>query len=188
MNKKAQAAVEYLATYGWTILVILITVGMIIYFDVLSPIKFIPEQCEFGDQVLCQDMIIYDGVLAAEFQLNLINHFPKGIVIIDAQSQDYPAGFTCDFSADAGGDGLFIDTANPGTLKCNFPDGTFFPVGEKQQVKLMILFRRAIIADGPPGIDIDESNDVEDCSPPVFDPKCTPYHEVRGTFVTTVEP
>ncbi len=43
--KKGQAALEFLMTYGWAILVVLAAVGALAYFGVLSPGKFLPEKC-----------------------------------------------------------------------------------------------------------------------------------------------
>jgi hypothetical protein len=45
MNKKAQAAMEFLMTYGWAILVVLAAIGALAYFGVLSPDKFLSEKC-----------------------------------------------------------------------------------------------------------------------------------------------
>lgn len=48
MNKKAQAAMEFLMTYGWAILVVLIAIGALAYFGVLSPDKLLPDKCTIG--------------------------------------------------------------------------------------------------------------------------------------------
>lgn len=44
-TKKAQAAMEFLMTYGWAILVVLAAIAALAYFGVLSPTKFLPETC-----------------------------------------------------------------------------------------------------------------------------------------------
>ena len=44
-QKKAQAAMEFLMTYGWAILVVLAAIAALAYFGVLSPSKFLPEKC-----------------------------------------------------------------------------------------------------------------------------------------------
>jgi len=41
-NRKSQAALEFLMTYGWAILVVLIAIGALAYFGVLSPARFLP--------------------------------------------------------------------------------------------------------------------------------------------------
>lgn len=45
MEKKGQAAMEFLMTYGWAILVVLVAIGALAYFGVLSPSKFLPSSC-----------------------------------------------------------------------------------------------------------------------------------------------
>ena len=44
-HKKSQAAMEFLMTYGWAILVVLAAIAALAYFGVLSPEKFLPEKC-----------------------------------------------------------------------------------------------------------------------------------------------
>jgi hypothetical protein len=43
--RKGQAAMEFLMTYGWAILVVLAAIGALAYFGVLSPDKFLPDKC-----------------------------------------------------------------------------------------------------------------------------------------------
>jgi len=56
-NSKAQAAMEFLMTYGWAILVVLIAIGALAYFGVLSPEQFLPEKCVIviGSGLFCDD-------------------------------------------------------------------------------------------------------------------------------------
>jgi hypothetical protein len=46
--KKGQAAMEFLMTYGWAILVVLAAIGALAYFGVLSPGKLVPDKCTVG--------------------------------------------------------------------------------------------------------------------------------------------
>jgi hypothetical protein len=55
LNKKAQAAMEFLMTYGWAILVVLAAIGALAYFGVLKPQAFLPEQCVLVPGVACLD-------------------------------------------------------------------------------------------------------------------------------------
>ncbi len=52
MNKRAQAALEFLMTYGWAILVVLAAIGALAYFGVLSPTNFVPERCVTSNAAL----------------------------------------------------------------------------------------------------------------------------------------
>ena len=53
MNRKGQAAMEFLMTYGWAILVVLVAIGALAYFGVLSPQKFLPSSCQFQSGLGC---------------------------------------------------------------------------------------------------------------------------------------
>jgi len=55
MFRKAQAAMEFLMTYGWAILVVLVVIGALSYFGVLSPATLLPEKCTFPVSVNCVD-------------------------------------------------------------------------------------------------------------------------------------
>ncbi len=55
MFRKAQAAMEFLMTYGWAILVVLVVIGALAYFGVLSPSTLLPEKCTFPVSVNCVD-------------------------------------------------------------------------------------------------------------------------------------
>ena len=46
--RKGQAALEFLMTYGWAILVVLAAIAALAYFGVLSPDRFLPENLEHG--------------------------------------------------------------------------------------------------------------------------------------------
>ena len=53
--RKAQAAMEFLMTYGWAILVVLVAIGALAYFGVLSPDKFLPSKCTLPSGLACLD-------------------------------------------------------------------------------------------------------------------------------------
>ena len=64
MNKgfrKSQAAMEFLLTYGWAILVVLVAIGALAYFGVLSPDRFLPSKCVLSAGIACTDFRIESG-------------------------------------------------------------------------------------------------------------------------------
>ncbi len=67
----AQAAFEFLATYGWAFLVILIMIGALAYFGILSPSKILPSRCNFGAEFQCLDYQI--SAAANTFKIRLKN-------------------------------------------------------------------------------------------------------------------
>ena len=54
LNKKAQSAMEYLMTYGWAILVVLIALGALFYLGVFSPRT--PNSCVGSAPITCGDV------------------------------------------------------------------------------------------------------------------------------------
>ncbi len=63
LAKNSQAALEFLMTYGWAILVVLVAVGALAYFGVLSPDRFLPQRCSFQAGISCLDFS-YDIISA----------------------------------------------------------------------------------------------------------------------------
>ncbi len=59
--KKGQAAMEFLMTYGWAILVVLAAIAALAYFGVLSPARFLPERCDFPAGLTCVDKAVIAG-------------------------------------------------------------------------------------------------------------------------------
>ena len=53
--KRGQAALEFLMTYGWAILVVLAAIAALAYFGVLSPDRFLPEKCTMPSGLACLD-------------------------------------------------------------------------------------------------------------------------------------
>ena len=54
-SRKSQAAMEFLMTYGWAILVVLVAIGALAYFGVLSPDRFLPAKCQLPAGIACTD-------------------------------------------------------------------------------------------------------------------------------------
>ena len=54
-NRKGQAALEFLMTYGWAILVVLAAIAALAFFGVLSPERFLPETCTMPSGINCVD-------------------------------------------------------------------------------------------------------------------------------------
>jgi hypothetical protein len=73
MMRKGQAALEFLTTYGWAFLVILVMIGALAYFGVLNPKSFLPSRCSFGPEIDCKEatLLSADGSLKFRFGNNV---------------------------------------------------------------------------------------------------------------------
>jgi len=56
---KGQAALEFMMTYGWAILVVLAAIGALSYFGILNPSKFTPDTCLASSGFACPGKPIF---------------------------------------------------------------------------------------------------------------------------------
>lgn len=128
-KKRGQAAVEYLVTYGWAFLAILATVGVMSYFGLLSPGKYVPDSCEFGNQLKCKDHFVEDFI-TDQISIRFENNFEDDIEILRVF-----------------GDDIIIENINKKIAKGDIKKISFdtarplFP-GEKESFNIIIEFRR----------------------------------------------
>ena len=93
-NLKAQAALEFLTTYGWAFLIIIIMIGTLAYFGILNPSKILPDRCSIGSEFECKDYQI--SATANTFKIKLKNNAGEPITIqsIDFSSES-ATQYTC---------------------------------------------------------------------------------------------
>ena len=72
-NKKGQAALEFLTTYGWAFLIILVMIGALAYFGVLDPSQFISQRCQVSAPFSCDGQNYVVKATAPEVQLRIRN-------------------------------------------------------------------------------------------------------------------
>ncbi|MBW2974548.1 hypothetical protein KY366_02420 [Candidatus Woesearchaeota archaeon] len=91
--KKGQAAMEFLMTYGWAILVVLVAIGALAYFGVFSQDKFLGEKCviSIGSGMFCEE---FNAVAGTGVTLRVKNILTDSIWV-DSVALDAPA---CTFS------------------------------------------------------------------------------------------
>lgn len=61
IQKKGQAAMEFLMTYGWALLVVLIAIGALAFFGVLNPSRFLPNSCSLAPGFACNDFKVSEA-------------------------------------------------------------------------------------------------------------------------------
>ena len=91
-GKRSQAAIEFLASYGWAFLVILIVIGALSYFGVLSPSKLLPDRCNFGAELSCVDYSIASNGI----ELKLRNNAGSKIIVDSFALSTENAQISCD--------------------------------------------------------------------------------------------
>jgi hypothetical protein len=81
-NTKSQAAMEFLMTYGWALLIILLVIAALAYFGMLNPDRFLPDKVTVSDNRLqvistSSNRIILKNAGAdtlMNLQVNMTNH------------------------------------------------------------------------------------------------------------------
>ena len=138
--KKSQAALEFLTTYAWAFLVIIIMMGALTYFGILKPSKIFPDRCNFGTEVHCVDYRI--DATANTFNLRLKNSIGEPIIVdsitISSESATAYACSSAPTVTDWGSD----ETKDLAWSSCNSA-ATGFKKGDKGKVLVTMTYHLA---------------------------------------------
>jgi hypothetical protein len=82
MCKKSQAAMEFLMTYGWALLIILLVIAALAYFGMLNPERFLPDKVTVSDNRIQIIPTQSNGIIIKNVgadtlynvQINMTNH------------------------------------------------------------------------------------------------------------------
>ena|SRR3989338_359075 len=93
-SSKSQAALEFLTTYGWAFLVILIMIGSLAYFGILNPSKILPDRCNIGAEFQCLAYQI--DATNNEFRVRLKNGMGEAITVTGmTESSETTIAYSC---------------------------------------------------------------------------------------------
>lgn len=89
MRKTGQAALEFLTTYGWAFLVILVMIGGLSYFGVLDVSRFVPDNCKLDGNVECSSYAL-GNYTEDDFriQLEVLNNMQDDIIITEVRIKE----------------------------------------------------------------------------------------------------
>ena len=81
--RRAQAAMEFLMTYGFALIAILVAIGALVYLGILDIGNFLPERCTFPAPLNCRDQVVTNDIKDSVpgLQLILVNGGAKGMKI-----------------------------------------------------------------------------------------------------------
>jgi hypothetical protein len=83
-RKKGQSAVEYVVTYGWALLFLVIIMAWILASGVLTPSYLVSEECYLGPNLACAFQLYKESdTLNTNIALNVSNGFPYSVRIIN---------------------------------------------------------------------------------------------------------
>ena len=126
-NRKSQAAMEFLMTYGWAILVVLVAISALAYFGVLSPEKFLPEKCLLAPGLAC----VSHKIEPTQITLIISNGLGRTITANSVEVGGCTGSF--DTQMISGNESTFVITGcNNGVSRDAFKGDIVFKYTEKQ--------------------------------------------------------
>ena len=97
-TKRAQLAVETLLIYGIAILIVMLAIGGLVAFGVLDLGNLLPDQCQLGNGIDCEEYLVSTTGSGAEVQFQLRNSVGRNVDItqVSITAVDDSEGlFTC---------------------------------------------------------------------------------------------
>jgi hypothetical protein len=133
--RRGQAAMEFLMTYGWAIFVVLMAIGALAYFGVLSPDKFLSDKCMASPPFACTQYKI-TGDAVSNVNISLQNG--AGIDLVNMSVR-----LSCSDGSDAAiVTGTDVSTANGETQNIVFTCPQQ-PVGDRFKANYTITYLKA---------------------------------------------
>jgi len=181
MKKRAQAAMEFLMTYGWAILVVLIVIGALAYFGVLNPQNLLPEKCTLPVGLSCDEHVVKSSSTsgANDGSINLIvtNGIGEGIIFteMNVTGDLYGmAGTQCALNA-AALDLLSDESNYNGVPGLHFANGATKTITMTCEIGESTGKTRGVIK-------------ITYCTDSLGDTKCSIFsHPVEGELMTTIQ-
>ena len=91
-NLKSQAALEFLTTYAWAFVVILIAISALYYFGIFDFSKFLSQRCLFPSQFECIDF----SFVGDEVRFRLVNGIGENVRITNFEiTNDASSPLSC---------------------------------------------------------------------------------------------
>lgn len=134
LSLKGQAAIEFMTTYGWAILVVMISIAALSYFGFSNPQKILPDKCIFGNGMICQD----SRISTTAINVSVVNGLGRTIYNVVASPDGFQA--VCTVSVN----GVVSTTISSDAVMrvdCRFTSVTL-KVGEKKKFKIFLNYSK----------------------------------------------
>lgn len=133
MNKRGQAALEFLMTYGWAILVVLIAIGALAYLVDFQ--SLLGDRCQVGAPLYCES----HKANTTDISIRLKNALPNSITVTSISLADAGSG---------GCSSTGLTTAMTSGASQNFDITCTSTSGDKIKSKLTVTYNDASGLDG----------------------------------------
>ena len=136
-KKKGQAALEFLTTYGWAFLIILVMIGALAYFGVLDPSNFAAERCVAKTPLTCdgQNYIATNESI----RVSLRNGLNEDINLTNIRYRTGSSEFVqCNtsVSAPANQTSFRVNGSRTGELACGINASAPVTIGQRERIEI----------------------------------------------------
>lgn len=145
-GRRGQAAFEFLTTYGWVFLIILVVIASFSYFGVLTPSRSLPDKCILGSVLVCREFrVLSTGTPSGQIDMRVAQNKGETIFItnVSASTDDFGTSTSCTINGQAISEVEFDPTAVM-NVTCTLSGGGELPianfVGDKIEAKVSISY------------------------------------------------
>jgi len=75
--RRAQAAMEFMLTYGWAVLLVLVAIAVMLYFGILNAERLVPERCTMPQGFACTNFKANTTAVT----LVISNSLPEDVIV-----------------------------------------------------------------------------------------------------------
>lgn len=145
-SRKSQVAMEFLSTYGWALLAMLVAIGALVYFRVFDVSMLLPEKCTLSNNIGCEDFKLNQNsafLFLRNNNPNTINMTSINVTSVD----NFGSTVSCKYQIFAPNPTEFLDLptminrGDAATVNCTFSSNVY-PVGSKWKSKITIAFKK----------------------------------------------
>lgn len=152
MTRKGQAALEFLSTYGFAFLIILVMIGALWYFGIFDAEGLLPEQCNFPPEFGCDGAQISGDGSTSTVEIYLVRAgrtitLDNSTVVGTAADRfDSDGSGNCQIigcpTYDSGSDSCTVSGGEAFGLICDMA-GTYPGNGDKVRSEIQFTYREA---------------------------------------------
>jgi len=138
--RKSQSSLEFLVTYGWAILGVMIVVSALIYFGIFNTSRYVNDFCNFGEQLKCEDYILNS---TGGLGLKLRNNFGVSIDITEFVVRSSAGAYNCDVSTTITPSPNSITQGSVIDLICQIATINDLSINDKHKSRATVSFRKS---------------------------------------------
>ena len=138
--QKAQASLEFITTYGWALMMILLGLAAIAYLGFSNTDRLLPDSCQTGTEFACEEFQLVDNAGKGRAQLMLRNNLGhQAEVRLQAKSLTTEEEIPCDPPSPP--PPVLMQNGETLEFTCDFTTTVYTP-GAREELGLNIIYNK----------------------------------------------